>query len=123
MIPSIGVKDVRTVTPERRQAMYSVGVDVYRCAGRDFVATKMVIGDGFAYRHGNRRNVAQRFATYVVQVMEIVSVKFGKALDVVADHGIKEEGVVLLDLCSDTLLNVGMGGEQVNGPGNAGCGC
>ena len=56
--------------------MNSVGVDIYRCARRDFVATKMVIGNGLAYRHGNRRNVPQGFATYVVQVMEIISIKF-----------------------------------------------
>ena len=40
--------------------------------------------------------------------MEIVSVKFGKALDVIAGPGIEEERVMLLDLCSDTLLNFGM---------------
>ena len=108
MIPSVGIKDISVVTPERRQAMYSVGVDVYRCAGRDIIATEMVIGNALAYCHGDRRNIPQGFTTYIVQVMEIVSVKFGKALDIVADHGIKEEGVVLLDLCSDTLLNFGM---------------
>ena len=108
MIPSIRVKDISIVTPERRQAMYSVGVDVYRCAGRDIVATKTIIGDTLAYCHGDRRNVPQGFATYIVQVMQIVSVEFGKALDVVAGRGIEEEGVVLLDLCSDTLLNFGV---------------
>ena len=108
IVPSIGVKDISVVTPERGQAMYSVGVDIYRCASRDIVATKIVIGDGLAYRHGDRRDVPQGFATYVVQIMEVVSVKFGKALDVVAGPGIEEEGVVLLDLCSDTALNFGM---------------
>ena len=111
MVPSIGVKDISIVTPERRQAVYSVGVDVYRRAGGDIVATKTVIGNGLTYCHGDRRNVPQGFATYVVQVMEIVSVKFGKALDVVTGHGIEEEGVVLLDLCSNTRLNFGMRGE------------
>ena len=123
MIPSIGVKDISIVTPERRQAVYRVGVDVYRRAGGDIVATKMIIGDGLAYCHGDRRNVPQGFAAYVVQIMEIVSVKFGKALHVVTRHGIEEEGVVLLDLCSNTRLNFGMRGEQVNGPGDTGCRC
>ncbi len=103
--------------------MYSVGVDVYRCAGRDIIATKIVMGDGLAYCHWDRRNVTQRFATHVVQIMEIVSVKFGKTLDVVAGPGIEEEGVILLDLCSDTILNFWMGREQVKGPGDTGCRC
>ena len=88
--------------------MYSVGVDVYRCAGRDVVATKTVIGDGLAHCHGDRRNVPQGFATYIVQVMEVISVKFGEALNVVSGHWIEEERVVLLNLRSDTLLNFGM---------------
>lgn len=40
--------------------------------------------------------------------MKIVSIKFGEALDVVAGPGIEEEWVLLLDLCSETLLNFGM---------------
>lgn len=123
MVPSIGVKDVSIVPPERRQAMYSVGVDIYSCAGRDIVTTKTVIGDGLAYCHGNRRNIPQGFATYIVQVMKIVRVKFRKPLDVIADRGIEEEGVMLLDLCSNTLLNLGMRREQVNCPGDTGCRC
>ena len=106
MIPSIGVKDVSIFAPERRQAMYGVGVDIYSCTGRDIVTTKMIIGDGLAYSHWNRRNVAQGFATYIVQVMQIVGIELGKAFDVVAGSRIKEEGVVLLDLCSETFLNL-----------------
>ena len=75
MIPPIGVKGISVVTPERRQAMYSVGVDVYRCASGNIEATKLVLDDGLAHCHGDRRNVPQGFAAYVVQVMEIVSVK------------------------------------------------
>ena len=108
MIPSIRVKGISIITPETRQAMYSIGVNVYRCAGRYIVATKMIIGNGLAYGHGNWWNVPQGFPTYVVQVMEIVSVKFGKALDIVADPGIEEERIMLLDLCSDTLLDFRM---------------
>ena len=106
MIPSIGVKDVSIFTPKRRQAMYGVGVDIYSCTGRDIVTTKMIISDGLAYGHWDRRNVAQGFATYVVQVMQIVSIELGKAFDVVAGPRIKEEGVVLLDLCSETFLDL-----------------
>ena len=123
IVPSIGVKDVSIVAPERGQAMYGVGVDVYRCAGRDLVATKMVVGNGLAYCHGDRRNVPQGFATYVVQEVKIVSVKFGKALDIISSRWIEEERVVLLDFSSDALLNLRMRSEQVNGPGNASCRC
>ena len=103
--------------------MYSVGVNVYCCARRDIVATKTIGGNGLPYRHGNRRNVSQGFATYIVQIVEIVSIKFGKALYVIARCRIEEEGIVLLDFCSDTLLNLGMRCEQVNGPGDARCRC
>ena len=103
--------------------MYSVGVNVYCCARRDVVATKTIGGNGLPYRHGNRRNVSQGFATYIVQIVEIVSIKFGKALYVIARCRIEEEGIVLLDFCSDTLLNLGMRCEQVNGPGDARCRC
>ena len=109
MIPSIGIKDISIFTPERRQAMYSVGVDIYSCAGRDIVTTKMIIGDGLAYSHGDRRNVAQGFATYIIQVMQVVGIELGKSFDVVAGPRIKEEGVVLLDLCSETFLNFRVG--------------
>ena len=88
--------------------MYNVSVNICYGAGRDIVATKVVLGNASAYCHGDGRNVPKRFATDVVHVMKIVSVKFGQALDVVAGPGIKEEGVVLLDLCSDTLLNFRM---------------
>ena len=108
-IPSIGIKDVSIFTPERRQAMYSVGVDIYSCAGRDIVTTKVIIGYGLAYGHGDRRNVAQGFATYIVQVMQVVGIELGKAFDVVAGPRIKKEGIVLLDLCSETLLNLWVG--------------
>lgn len=123
MIPSIGVKDVGSVAPKSRQAMYRVGVNVYRCAGGDIVATKTIIGNGLAYCHRDRGNVPQGFATYIVQVVKIISVKFGKTLDVIAGRRIEEEGVVLFDLCSDTILNFGMRCEQVKGPGNTSCRC
>ena len=103
--------------------MYGVGVNVYRCARRDIVATETISGDSLPYRHGNWWNVSQRFTTYFVQVVEIVSVKFGKALYVIAGCRIEEEGIVLFDFCSDTLLNLGMRCEQVNGPGDARCRC
>ena len=103
--------------------MYGVGVDIHRCACWDIVATKMIIGNGLAYCHGDRRNVSQGFATYIVQQVKIVGVKFGKALDIIPSHWIEEKGIVLLDFRSDTLLNLRMRGEQVNGPSSASCRC
>ena len=123
MIPSIGVKSVSSVAPEGRQAVYSVGVDVYRGAGGNLVAAQIIICDGLAHSHGNRRNVPQGFATDIVQVMEIVSVKFGQALDVISRRGIKEERVMLFDFRSDTFLNCRMFCEQVEGPGGTSCRC
>ena len=98
--------------------MYGVGVDVHRRAGRDIIATETIILDGLAHCHGDRRNIPQRFPTYIVQIMKIVSIEFGKTLDVIAGQVIEQERVMLLDLGSDTLLNFRMRCEQVDGPGN-----
>ena len=102
--------------------MDSVGVDVDSCLGGDVIASQAVISDSFANGHGNGRNVAEGFAADVVEVVEVIGVKAGEAVDVITGCGVKHEWVVLFDFCADAFLDLGMGGEEVDGPGNAGGG-
>ena len=121
-IPPIGIKDVGIIAPERGEAVDGVSMDIDGCFGGDVIASQAVIGDGFADGHGNWGNVAEGFAADVVEVVEVVSVEAGEAVDVVAGCGVEHEGVVLFDFCADAFLDLGMGGEEVDGPGNAGGG-
>ena len=102
--------------------MNSVCMDVDGCFGGDVIASQAVVGDGFANGHGNRGNVAEGFAAYVVEVVEVVGVEAGKAFDVVAGCGVEHKWVVLFDFCANAFLDLGMGGEEVDGPSNAGGG-
>ena len=102
--------------------MYSVSMNIDRSFCRDVVPAEAVVGNGLANGHGDGGDVAEGFAADVVQVVEVIGVDFGEAVDVVAGHRVEEEGEVLFDLCSDAFLDFGVRGEQVDGPGNAG-GC
>ena len=102
--------------------MDGVCVDVDGCFGGDVIASQAVVVDEFANGHGNGGNVAEGFAADVVEVVEVVGVEAGEAIDVVAGCGVKHEWVVLFDFCTDTFLDFGMGGEEMDGPGDAGGG-
>ena len=102
--------------------MDGVCVDVDCGFGGDVVATEAVVRDGFADGHGDGGDVAEGFAADVVEVVEIIGVKGGEAIDVVAGCRVEHEGVVLFDFGADTFLDFGVGGEEVDGPGDAGGG-
>ncbi len=121
-IPPIRIKDVGVIAPERGEAVDGVRVDVDGCFGGDVIASQAVVGDGFADGHGDWGDVAEGFAADVVEVVEVVSVEFGEAVDVVAGCGVEHKWVVLFDFCADAFLDIGVGGEEVDGPSNAGGG-
>ncbi len=72
--------------------------------------------------HGDGGDVAEGFAADVVEVVEVVRVEFREAVDVVADAGVEEEGAIGFDFCAKTFLDFGVGGEEVQGPADAGGG-
>ena len=111
VIPSIRVEHISIITPERRQTMYSVSMNIDGSFCRDVVPAEAVVGNGLANGHGDGGNVAEGFAADVVQVVKVVGVEFGEAVDVVAGHGVEEEGEVLFNLCSDAFLDFGVRGE------------
>ena len=122
MVPSVRVEHVRALAPEDGEAVDGVGVDVDGRAGGDVVAAEGVVGDGLADRHGDGGDVAQGLAADVVQVGQAVGVEAREAIHVVAGAGVEEEGVVLVDFGAEAGLDLRMGAEQVDCPGNAGGG-
>ena len=102
--------------------MNGVRMDIDGCFGGDVIAAQAVVGDGFADGHGDWGDVAEGFAADVVEVVEVVAVKLGEAVDVVTGCVIEHEWVVLFDFCADAFLDLRVSGEEVDGPGNAGGG-
>ena len=102
--------------------MDGVGVDVDCSASGHVVPAELIIGKGLAHGHGDGGDVPEGFAANVVQVGQMVRVEFRQAFGVVAGLGVEEEGVVLLDLRAQAGLDLRVGGEEVDGPGDAGGG-
>ena len=102
--------------------MNGICVNIDGCFGGDVIASEAVIGDCFADGHGDGGDVAEGLAADVVEVVEVVGIEGGEAIDVVAGCMVKHEGVMLFDLSANAFLDLRVGGEEVDGPGDAGGG-
>lgn len=94
------------------------------CAGRDVIATQSIRCDTLADRHGDGGNVAEGFSAEIVEVGELVDIEGGEGGRVFAlmSVGGEERWKVLFYLGAESGLDLGMLGEKVHGPGDAGSG-